>query len=385
VEENLVLWEDVMLDRSLLSKLYDLTEQESFTLTVYVDLDQAKQANRNRGYVVQAEALLKDLMSRHDVEGSLVQAVAMARHALEALEPHAKSALIVCHPARQYEQAFLGDLPFPTTAHWRRGAFLRPLVEALDEHERFAVVLTSRQRARLFTVFMGKIVEHSDFLTDTGHRSKATGTDQFRSDKRQQRHHETKVTMHAKRAIDGLRELSVQTPFDRLVVAGPLEAATQVARLLPRRLRGMLMETIPMSVTASKQEVAKRIRALQERIERQQEETVVAGLLAELHEGGKAVAGIAAVVDAVNRGRVWKLVYPSGFSCSGSECRTCEVFATSDARRCTLCRGTLQQLPHLVDRLDQAVLGSGAQVEVVSGKAAESLGEHGQIAALLRY
>ena len=49
-----------MLGRGVLSRLHTLTQQETFTLTLYLDTDQNKQANRKRGYVVQAEALLKE-------------------------------------------------------------------------------------------------------------------------------------------------------------------------------------------------------------------------------------------------------------------------------------------------------------------------------------
>ena len=48
-----------MLDRGVLSRLFVLTAKDSFTLTLYVDIDQNKQANRRRGFKVQAEALVK--------------------------------------------------------------------------------------------------------------------------------------------------------------------------------------------------------------------------------------------------------------------------------------------------------------------------------------
>ncbi len=44
-----------MLGRGVLSRLHCLTQQESYTLTLYLDIDQNKQSNRNRGYVVQAD------------------------------------------------------------------------------------------------------------------------------------------------------------------------------------------------------------------------------------------------------------------------------------------------------------------------------------------
>ena len=46
-----------MLGRGVLSRLHCLTQQESNTLTLYVDLDQGSRANRHGGFLVQAEAM----------------------------------------------------------------------------------------------------------------------------------------------------------------------------------------------------------------------------------------------------------------------------------------------------------------------------------------
>ncbi len=50
-----------MLGRGVLSRLYTLTQQRTYTLTLYLDIDQNKQANRKGGFIVQAEALVKEL------------------------------------------------------------------------------------------------------------------------------------------------------------------------------------------------------------------------------------------------------------------------------------------------------------------------------------
>ena len=47
-----------MLGRGVLGTLYTLSQQRIYTLTLYLDIDQNKQSNRRRGYVVQGEALI---------------------------------------------------------------------------------------------------------------------------------------------------------------------------------------------------------------------------------------------------------------------------------------------------------------------------------------
>lgn len=374
-----------MLGRGVLSRLHCLTEQDTETLTLYLDVDQNRQANRNRGYVVQAEALLKELRGRFADDDRLRTAAASAVDLVGKLEPQGKGAVVVVHPETGLQEAHQVRVGFAPTAHWRKGAFLRPVVEAMDEHERYAVVLTDSTKARLFTVHLGEITEHEDMFSATGRRTRATGADQWRSQKRQERHHDEEMVSHSKRVIDALHDLSVRAPFDRLIVAGPTKAAAQLVRLLPRRLRGKLVETISLPVTVPALKVLEGTLEVQQQMERRQEELLVEGLLAEVHDGGKAAVSIGDVVDVVNQGRVWKLVYGKEFTADGGECSRCGAFSAGGSGRCVLCGGELRSAPSFVDRLSQSVIDTGGRVEVVGGAAAEVLRPHGSIAALLRY
>jgi peptide chain release factor subunit 1 len=374
-----------MLGRGVLSRLHTLTQQKTHTLTMYVDIDQNKQSNRKRGYLVQAEAMLKELRGRHGRSNRLDAAANTALELVRSIRPSGKSALVVVHPDSGLGEIHQIGLPFGASAYWRRGAFLRPVVEAMDEHERYGVVLTDNKRARLFTVHMGELIEHEDLFSETGRRTRAVGPDQWRSQKRHDSRHKEEVASHAKRAIDALHDLSLQAPFDRLIVAGPPQATGQLVRLLPKRLSGKLVESVSMRVGADQQEVLRKILAVQNRMEREQESKMVEGLLAELHDSGRAVAEFASVLDAVNQGRVWKLFYAKGLRKEGGECKACGAYSPHSVGPCVYCDGEVQPTSQVVDRLSQTVLEMGGQVEVVDGPAADSLKSHGSIAALLRY
>lgn len=373
-----------MLDRAALRHLRRLTDNQENTLTLYLDIDQTKPANRNGGHLTQAEAMLKGLRSSNGGNPALNEASERALQVVRGLEPRAKTALVVTQPGGRVSEAHQIRIGIAPSVHWRRGAYLRPVVEALDEYERYAVVLTDKKRARIFTSYLGEITEHTDLISPTGTKTQTTGTDQWWSQKRFQRHHEQEVALHAKRVVDALHELSLKTPFDRLIVAGPMEAAAQVARLLPRRLHGKLVETIALPVTASEREVAEKIAQVQEKMEREQELEMVKGLLSELHESGKAVSGLEGVVGAVNEGRVWKLFYTKGLHLDGKVCRECGALAV-DGERCGYCNGSLHPEPHFIDRLTQSVIDLAGRVEMVDGPAAEDLRPIGGVAALLRY
>jgi len=374
-----------MLGRGVLSRLHTLTQQETFTLTLYLDIDQNKPANRKRGFVVQAEALLKDLKATHGPDRQLADTNRRALELVKKLRPKGRSALVVVNTPTKLAEIHELGLPFAASAHWRKGAFLRPIVEAMNENERYGVVLTSTTRARIFTVHMGEISEHEDLISDTSSRSKALGTDQWRSQGKREKRHDEEVALHAKRVIDALHDLALRGPFDRLIVAGTKKATAQLVRFLPRRLQGKLVRTITMPMTASKKDVLNGILKLQEQMEREQEAALVEGLETELHDGGKAVAGFAPVLDAINHGRVWKLFYEKKLKVKGGECGDCGSYTPETKGPCPYCGGKVKPVAQTLDRLSQTVLEMGGQVEVVDGPAAKRLAKHDSIAALLRY
>jgi peptide subunit release factor 1 (eRF1) len=120
-------------------------------------------------------------------------------------------------------------------------------------------------------------------------------------------------------------------------------------------------------------------------MERDREKEIVQGVLAELHDRGKAVGGFAAVLDAVNQGRVWTLVYGKTFSAKGGECGSCDAYSPHANGPCVYCGEDVHPLPQCVDRLSQSVLEMGGRVEVVDGDAKKKLDKPGGIAAMLRY
>ena len=123
-----------MLGRGVLSRLHTLTQEEGLTLTLYLDIDQTKPANRRRKFVVQAEALLKNLKAEIGPDRKLADSMRRALDVVRKMRPKDTSALIVVHLGTKTVEGFQLKVPLATSAHWRQGAFLRPIVEAMDEH-----------------------------------------------------------------------------------------------------------------------------------------------------------------------------------------------------------------------------------------------------------
>ena len=103
-----------MLGRGVLSRLHTLTQQKTYTLTMYLDIDQNKRSNRKRGYVVQAEALLKDLKGRQGRSQRLDTAADQALELVRSMRPKGKAALVVVHPETELRE--LHQISVPSAA-----------------------------------------------------------------------------------------------------------------------------------------------------------------------------------------------------------------------------------------------------------------------------
>jgi peptide subunit release factor 1 (eRF1) len=364
-------------------QLQQLSQAPGKTLTVYLDVDQNNIANRKRQFETRLKDLLRQLRASWPDDQELTQTAAEVEEIAKLVEPTGKTLVLARHRRLGVTFRNVVRIALPSGAYWTDGAFLRPLLEALDEHERFGIVLIDQKRARLLTVFLGEIDEHRDLISFVPPRPDAPSADRLRSQSRMERRHDESVASHVKMVAGELVQLLDQLEVDRLIIGGSQQAASDLARALPKRLKGRLVEVLPMPVTASAEEIMARTSEVQAALERAEELEVVREVLKEVKKGGRGVAGLPATLQAINNGRVYKLVYLQSLRLEGGVCARCNVLATPADERCPVCGKPMEVEPYLIDRMSRAVLEKGGHVEVVSGPAGEMLRQVGEVAALL--
>jgi len=364
-------------------QLQQLSQAPGKTLTVYLDVDQTKTSNRKGGFRTHLKDLLKQLRADAADDDELAVAAAEVEDIVKRVEPAGKTLVLARHRRLGVTFRSQVQVPLPSGAYWSNGAFLRPLLEALDEHERYGIVLVDSKRARMFTVFMGEIEEHKDLFSPTPPRPDSPTTDKLLSQSRMERRHDESVSSHVRMVAAEMGRLCEQLEVDRLIVGGSVEAASELGRALPKRLRGRLVETLPIPVASSAEVILARTAEVQARLERAAELEVVRDLLKEARKGGRAVAGLGHTLDAINQGRVWKLVYLQGLQLEGGACASCNVLLGPAEEVCPVCQQPVEREGHMVDRMARTVLDRGGHVEIVDGPAAEALGQVAQVAAIL--
>ena len=326
----------------------------------------------------------------------LDRAAARARELAYALSPLPRAvALFVC-PGRSFEAVIPLSTELPSSASWSNRIDLLPLIRALDELERAAVVLVDKSRARIFQVCMGEIEEVESIEDDVPGRHREGRSLQRAYQGRTaglvgmgydsptiQRHHEWHVRRHIDRVLGSLARASRPPLLGRIFVAGPDEAVSELKRLMAPPLRRRLAGEVRVSVDASPAEVLVAVRAAQEVAERQEEHDLVAELI---ERPARTRLGAVAVAEAVADGQVYLLVHSEGASLRGGACETCGWLIPGDPpMTCPRCRGAVRPTEDLVALMLNRVLDLGGRVEAVRGAAADLLADADGLGAYLRY
>jgi peptide subunit release factor 1 (eRF1) len=264
--------------------------------------------------------------------------------------------------------------------------YVRPLLELLDEAERYAVVLTDRQQARLFSVALGEIEEHHRAFAAADVRApRTTGTDHLWSEKRFQRRADAHAHHHLKQVAGFLRAWQREVGFDRLVIAGPVEATGELLRLLPRGLADRVVATWKMPMEVHEPELLRQVMELHERRETEREIDLTEELLSASQGRKDAVVGLQPTLDALREGRVLKLLYTAEDPIAGGRCRRCGLLSARLIRECAFCGGEVEPVADLLGRMARHVSDAGGSLDRLHGAAADGLRREGGVGAFLRF
>ncbi|MEX2146866.1 MAG: hypothetical protein WED01_07630 [Candidatus Rokuibacteriota bacterium] len=300
----------------------------------------------------------------------------------QELDPeHAGTAMFAGGAAGLRETLRLA-VPFPDTFVVADVPQLRPLVTALGEAPRAALLFVDGESARLVA-----LTEHGageditlEATDAVGHHRRGGWLLLLQS--RYQRHIHVHRARHFDAVAHALAGLVHEYGLRAIVLAGEARNLavfrTHVPSPLDRHIVG--------EVSGARYEPTS---ALAERalgVLRHQAAGHVAGtldaLLAEAAGRGRAAAGVDATVDAVNRGTVDRLYLLAGYDGVGAVCVSCHALHSAVTGTCRWC-GAATRSVGLGETMVQRVLAAGGDVASVDIHA--GLDRAGGAAARLRY
>ncbi len=329
-------------------------------LSLYLHVDAAYQANQNEtpAWQIYVKNALKD-----------VDSDAITKHTKQFLDtytPSSKSLVLFVT-----EDGVIKDvhLPIAVDNHHAVGDIdVVTLLWAMDEYERYLVVLVDSEQARFMSAYLGGAIENDEMAIDfddydfgnkqfihanhaaQGDGLQGSGGEQFEDmkDEHIRRFHDD--------VAEQIRELINDTGANRVILGGSDQAAHQVQHLLHDTIKNRVVDILPITMDANEKDVAMAIRDSALNYERSQELDLVNEVISLTKSGGRGALGIDDIRNALEMQQVELLIlpYPMDDEDTASE-------------------------------LTLTALGNGAEIELVHGSAAARLRQEAQAAARLYY
>jgi peptide chain release factor subunit 1 len=358
-------------------------------LSVYLGIDPSRGDNFNRAFEIVLKDMLRDVRQEQrdkDKREEFERDSGRLRRFLEEYREPARGLVVFCDDSEEFFWVREFRIRIRDGLWWHDIPYVRPLIEILDEHERYGLVLTDREHARLFTVFVGEIEEHREAFAkaDVTH-IKTSGTDHLRSQMNIQRKADEHAHWHLKRVATLMSRFARVYEFDRLILAGTVEATSELGGLLPKALRTRVVRELSLPVEASEKQVLEETLKIEQEVERAQETELVERLITAGSKRNRALLGLDDMLLALQEWRIWELVYADGYAPRGGECTNCRALSSSEADPCPYCGKAVRAVNDLVKLASERVLDINGKVEQVHGAAARRLEEVGSIGVLLRF
>jgi peptide subunit release factor 1 (eRF1) len=257
--------------------------------------------------------------------------------------------------------------------------YVRELEAVVARHERFAVLVADRQRARLFLFHQGELVdrqEEFDRLPRHDDDGGQLGKDQVAG------HTAAAAQRHFRRAAAATFALLQEQGFEHLVLGGPDEATAELERELHPYLRERIAARVALAVQAGDEEIRHATEEVEAGVVRAREAALVERLRAAVGSGNAGVAGLDPVLDALVARRVDVLLVSEGFEAPGWRCPSCAWVGTR-GRRCPVCGDGMTEVSDVVEEAVEEALAQACRVAFCQGNA--DLDVLGRVGALLRY
>ena len=259
---------------------------------------------------------------------------------------------------------------------------LRPLVDALAEAPRAAVLFIDGKRARFIALTEQEVgdevvLESADVI---GHHRRGGWAMLLQS--RYQRHIQEHRARHFEAVAAALADMVEQQGLGAVVLAGEPRNLAVFRGHLPSTVAARIVGTVAGAHYEAASAFASRARELIQHVAAGNQAATVDAVLVEAEGGGRAASGVDATVEAVNRGTVDRLCILRSWEEAGRVCPACGALQREFNTACRWC-GKPTSAVSLGEAIVQRVIAADGTVE--SAQAHAGLERAGGVAALLRY
>lgn len=371
-----------MLDRTELKEVASM--KGGYFVSLYLNVD--PMFNQKGEYMVHFKNMMKNTIETMDK--ALYKAV---KDDLERIENYVisnkrmfrKGLALLSSSGNAFWKEYSLNVPVKNELIIDKTPYTKPLMDILDNYQRYAVLLVDKESARIFAVHLGEIVEYSEIHTpDIPGKHKKGGWFAL-SQNHYERHIDFHIGMHLKDVVERLESFMNGEYIGRLIIGGSDEAVSMVKGMLHKTILDKVIGTARVEMFAKSDEVLRRVEPIVSAYEKKKEEAEVEGLIAKALKNENAVIGLDNVVNALQEQRVMKLFFVKDYKAEGYNCSSCGYLSVQKVDPCPFCSAKMDAVDYMVDLAAQKAVQQGALIEVVSES--KKLLDAGGIGAFLRF
>ncbi|BCB96498.1 hypothetical protein JZK55_14200 [Dissulfurispira thermophila] len=371
-----------MLDRRELKEIASM--EGGYFVSLYLNVD--PMFNPKGDYMVHFKNMMKNTMD------SLDKAVyKVVKDDLEKIEKYVtsnkrifkKGLALISSTATSFWKEYNMNVPVKNELIIDKTPYTKPLMDILDNYQRFAVLLVDKESARIFIVHLGEIVEYGEVHTpDIPGKHKKGGWFAL-SQNHYERHIDYHIGMHLKDVVEKVDAFISGEYIGRLVIGGSEEAVSMVKGMLHKTVLDKVIGTVRIEMFAKNDEVLRKVEPVISAYEKKKEEETVERLISKAMKSENAVLGLDNVINALQEQRVMKLVFVKDYKANGYNCNACGYMSVQKIDSCPFCKGKMEAVDYMVDLAGEKAIQQSALIEVVSES--KKLMDAGGIGAFLRF
>lgn len=373
-----------MLNREELKKITKMSTGDSLFVSIYVNTNPMTNVKNN--YVIHIKNMFKKTTEKEDkavlrrIQKDLDR---IYEYVLANKRIFKKGLAIISSHEMDFWKEFHLSIPVKNEIIIDNTPYIKPLLDILDNYQRYAILLVGKDSARLFIIHLGEIEEYTEVHTDDVPGKHKKGGWFSLSEKSYERHIDYHVDLHLKDVIKELEVFLSSEYVGRLLIGGSEEAVTRVKGMLPQTLLDRVIGTFQAEMFANSKEILKKADPILREYEKRRDEETLDELLTRAMKNENAVIGIDDVLNALQEGRIMKLLFLEDYKISGLICKNCGFLTVQQVSQCPYCGGKTKKVSYIIDMLAQKAVEQGAVIEVLAES--RKLKDAGKIGAFLRF
>lgn len=373
-----------MLDREELKKIANMEGKEGYFVSLYLNVD--PMLNPRGDYMVHFKNMMKN--TAESINKTVYKEV---KSDLEKIENYVlsnkrlfkKGLAIIGSSTNSFWKEYNLSVPVKNELIVDKTPYAKPLMDILDNYQRYAVLLVDKESARILVVHLGEIVEYGEVQTpDVPGKHKKGGWFSL-SQNRYERHIDFHIALHLKDVVEKLDSFLSGEYIGRLIIGGSDETVIAVKGMLHKTVLDKVIDTVKIEMFAKPDEIMKKMEPVVLKYEKQKKQEEVDFLIERAMKNENAVIGLENVLNALQEQRVMKLFFIKDHKASGYICNFCELMTVQKTESCPYCGGGIEAVDYMIGLAAQKAVQQGALIEVVTES--KKLLDAGAIGAFLRF